>query len=85
MSFLNPINLGRTISTAQHVPPVEEMINESIFGTQQFNGSSALIREYAAAIALTALVTIASLILEPLAGHAAVSSYSIFSWLWSLG
>ena len=73
MSFLNPINLGRTISTAQH-PPVEEMINESIFGTQQFNGSSALIREYAAAIALTALVTIASLILEPLAGHAAVSS-----------
>ena len=50
------------------------MINESIFGTQQFNGSSALIREYAAAIALTALVTIASYVLEPLAGHAAVSS-----------
>ena len=73
MSFLNPLNLGRTISTAQH-PPVEEMINESIFGTQQFNGSSAPIREYAAAIALTALVTVASLILEPLAGHAAVSS-----------
>ena len=49
------------------------MINESIFGTQQFNSSSAL-REYAAAIALTALVTVASLVLEPLTGHAAVSS-----------
>lgn len=50
------------------------MINESIFGTQQFNRSVAPIREYAIAIVLTALVTVTSLVLEPLTGHAAVSS-----------
>ena len=50
------------------------MINESVLGTRNFNGSAAPIHEYGIAIVLTALVTVASLVLEPLAGHAAVSS-----------
>src|SRR5262245_19886208 len=50
------------------------MLSENIFGTQKFNRSGASLREYAIAIALTVLVTVASLVLEPLAGHAAVSS-----------
>ena len=50
------------------------MINESVFGAQKFNASAAPIRQYAIAVVLTTVVTIASLLLEPLADHAAVSS-----------
>ena len=50
------------------------MINESVLGMKNFNGSAAPIHEYGIAIVLTALVTVASLVLEPLTGHAAVSS-----------
>ena len=50
------------------------MINESVLGTRNFKGSAAPIHEYGIAIVLTALVTVASLVLEPLTGHAAVSS-----------
>ena len=53
---------------------VEKVLSESVFGTQKFNSSAVRLREYAIAIALTVLVTLASLGLEPLAGHAAVSS-----------
>jgi two-component system sensor histidine kinase KdpD len=49
------------------------MIAQSVFGVE--NGRNAVpICEYAVAIVLTALVTVASLLLEPLAGHAAVAS-----------
>jgi two-component system, OmpR family, sensor histidine kinase KdpD len=48
------------------------MINESV-RTQQFDVSGAPIREYGIAIVLTALVTLASLVLEPLASHVGVS------------
>ena len=50
------------------------MINEGVLGTRNFNASAAPIHEYGIAIVLTALVTVVSLVLEPLAGHAAVSS-----------
>ncbi len=47
--------------------------NESVFITEKFNGGTAPIREYGIAIVFTALVTLASLVLEPLAGHVGVS------------
>jgi two-component system sensor histidine kinase KdpD len=72
MSFLNPLNVGSTILAAHHTS-FEEMIEQSIFGTQNFGSSVAPIREYAIAIVLTTLVTAASLVLELLADHAAVS------------
>ena len=50
------------------------MTSKSAFGTRGHGSRAAPIHEYAIAIVLTALVTVASLLLEPLVGHTAVSS-----------
>ena len=53
------------------------MTRDSLFGMQKF--SALPIREYGIAIVLTASVTLAALVLEPLAGHSAVSSLYLLS------